>query len=411
MLLLLEFDRGKQADAISAAERAGLTLKAVDHEDQLSQVDLTAVELLLVGKDWPPEMVQRLRNAGLASPAITVASTADDGVYEMAKDLGCVDVVTYPLPMDYLRRWLPVEEAKEPPVGPTTALTPMEAILKRRSSPVSTGVVTYAKPPLRPNDPDPLLRGRVIVIHSARGGVGKSTLTALLARALAKQGVAVGVIDLDPKGNLQAIHHRPAALTTDDFTRLPTQMDEATLRESLVRVEDWYLLPSGQLRDGLDHTTLRRLIHQFATSFDIVLIDTSPSSPATYAALERADRVVFAMTPEWMAFKRFLEEYELVRHLKTPARVVVAVNRIRAGVAEHRRALRLLEEASIPSDVVHIPEDRRLYRDLMTAGPLAGSRQVQEAVAQVLNALRVVPERENVRRTRRLRRMREVGSR
>jgi hypothetical protein len=70
-------------------------------------------------------------------------------------------------------------------------------------------------------------------------------------------------------------------------------------------------------------------------------------------------RVVFVMTPEWMAFKRFVEEYELVQHLKSPERVVVTVNRMRRHVTEHRRALRLLEEAVVRSVVVHMPEDRR----------------------------------------------------
>jgi phosphoglycerate dehydrogenase-like enzyme len=112
---------------------------------------------------------------------------------------------------------------------------------------------------------------------------------------------------------------------------------------------------------------------------------------------------VFVMTPEWMAFKRFVEEYELVRHLKSPERVVVTVNRIRKHVTEHRRALRLLDEAGVRSVVVHMPEDQRLYRALMSAGPLAGSRPVQDATLHVIEALRLVPERLPVRRSRRWR--------
>lgn len=409
MLLLLEHDRVKQEAAIAAAEHAGLTLTSIDQEDALLQVDMTSIQLLLLGRDWPGDLLVRLREKGLCAPAIYVSSSAEDGALGLAKSLGCVDVVTYPLEMEYLRRWIPPVTEAEPKSSPSEPRSPMEAILARRRAP--NGLTRDLEPPTdtSQDDPDAPLRGRVIVVHSSRGGVGKSTVTALMARALAKQGVSVGVIDLDPKGNLQAIHHRLAALTTDDFMRLPAQMDDATLRESLVPIDGWHLLPSGRMRDGLDPLMLRRLVHPFTRAFEVVLVDTSPSSAITYAALDLADRVVFTMTPEWMAFKRFLEEYELVRHLKNPDRVVVTVNRIRKHVTEHRRALRLLEEAGIRSVVVHMPEDRRLYRELMIAGPLAGSRGVQDAIDHVIEALRLVPERMPLRRSRRWRR--EVATR
>lgn len=407
MLLLLEFDRVKHAAAVKAAERSGLKLCVVDHEDQLAQIDLTTVELVLVGQNSPG--VERIKEQALACPFIYVGTSDGESVYQTAKQLGCVDVVTYPLPIDYLKRWIREAEAQEEPTS-SAPVSPMEAILKR-NRPAKPNVQPRAnEKTVSSDDPDPLLRGRVVVIHSARGGVGKSTLTALLARTLAGQGMTVGVIDLDPKGNLQSIHHLPAVMTTDDFTRLPAQMDEVALKESLVQVDDWYLLPSGRARDGLDDSALRRVVEQFGRTFDFTLIDTSPSTPSTYTALELADRVVFVMTPEWMAFKRFLEEYELVRHMKMPERVVVAVNRIRRGVSEHRRARRLLDEAQIQSDVVHIPEDRRLYREIMTASPLAGSRNVADSVDHLLGALRVRPDSEHGRRKLRFGTLREVIS-
>ncbi|KUO95822.1 ParA family protein [Ferroacidibacillus organovorans] len=411
MLLLLEFDRIKHAEAISVAERVGIKLCAVDHEDQLLQLDASAVELVLIGREWPVDVLHRLRESGFNGPFICVSSASEDApAYQTAKNLGCVDVVAYPLPMEYLKRWVQPAEPEESKAEESTPVTTMEAILNRHSPPKSVAAKGTTEHQQTHDDPEPPMRGRVVCIHSARGGVGKSTLTALLARALVGQGLTVGVIDLDPKGNLQSIHHLSAAMTTDDFTRLPAQMDEVALKESLVQVDDWYLLPSGRARDGLDDGALRRVVGQFGWTFDFTLIDTSPSAPSTYTALELADRVVFVMTPEWMAFKRFLEEYELVRHMKMPERVVVAVNRIRKGISEHRRALRLLDEAQVTSDVVHIPEDRRLYRDIMTASPLAGSRNVSDALDHLLGALRVTPVLEHGRRKLRFGTLREVIS-
>src|SRR5262245_12726515 len=42
--------------------------------------------------------------------------------------------------------------------------------------------------------------GRVIAVMSGKGGVGKSFVTAQLARALARRGVAAGVLDADLNG-------------------------------------------------------------------------------------------------------------------------------------------------------------------------------------------------------------------
>jgi Mrp family chromosome partitioning ATPase len=42
--------------------------------------------------------------------------------------------------------------------------------------------------------------GKVIAVMSGKGGVGKSTVTALLARALVRRGLAVGVLDADVTG-------------------------------------------------------------------------------------------------------------------------------------------------------------------------------------------------------------------
>src|SRR2546428_9589568 len=54
--------------------------------------------------------------------------------------------------------------------------------------------------------------GRVIVVMSGKGGVGKSFVTAHLARALARAGRAVGVLDADLNGPTAArLLEAPAA--------------------------------------------------------------------------------------------------------------------------------------------------------------------------------------------------------
>ena len=61
----------------------------------------------------------------------------------------------------------------------------------------------------------PKVHRRLVAIGSGKGGVGKSTLTANLAVALAKKGIKVGVIDADIYGPSQPTlldaHDKPNA--------------------------------------------------------------------------------------------------------------------------------------------------------------------------------------------------------
>src|SRR5438309_8556882 len=55
--------------------------------------------------------------------------------------------------------------------------------------------------------------GRLVAVMSGKGGVGKSFVTAHLARALARNGRAVGVLDADLNGptipRLLGVNHSP----------------------------------------------------------------------------------------------------------------------------------------------------------------------------------------------------------
>ena len=86
-----------------------------------------------------------------------------------------------------------------------------------------------------PFGPDSLTR--VVAVTSGKGGVGKSTLTANLAVALADQGLAVGLVDADVHG-----FSVPGLL---GITQSPT------------RVGDMILPPVVEVPEGVDHASAR----------------------------------------------------------------------------------------------------------------------------------------------------------
>src|SRR5207248_2480673 len=77
--------------------------------------------------------------------------------------------------------------------------------------------------------------GRVVAVMSGKGGVGKSFVTAHLARALARAGRAVGVLDADLNGPTAArLLEAPAALTIT----IPTPDSRDAVRRALHAARD-----------------------------------------------------------------------------------------------------------------------------------------------------------------------------
>ena len=73
-----------------------------------------------------------------------------------------------------------------------------------------------------PFGPDALTR--VIAVTSGKGGVGKSTLTANLAVALARRGLSVGLIDADVHGF--SVPGLLGLVDADGRTARPTRIDD-----------------------------------------------------------------------------------------------------------------------------------------------------------------------------------------
>lgn len=78
---------------------------------------------------------------------------------------------------------------------------PKGAAPSRGGPPAGTRPVAQAQRPPQPPQPmDPGDLGRVIAVSSGKGGVGKSTVAANVAAALAAEGAAVGLMDADVYG-------------------------------------------------------------------------------------------------------------------------------------------------------------------------------------------------------------------
>ncbi|NQX29348.1 Mrp/NBP35 family ATP-binding protein [Microbacteriaceae bacterium VKM Ac-2854] len=126
---------------------------------------------------------------------------------------------------------------------------------------------------------------RVYAVTSGKGGVGKSTVTANLAVALAAQGLAVGLVDADVHGfSIPGL----LGLSIDGETVKPTRVDELIIPPVAhgVKVISIGMFLEGDTRGAAVSwrgPMLHRTIQQFLTDvyfgdLDVLLLDLPPGT-------------------------------------------------------------------------------------------------------------------------------------
>jgi septum site-determining protein MinD len=144
--------------------------------------------------------------------------------------------------------------------------------------------------------------GKVIVVTSGKGGVGKTTSSAALGAALAKGGEKVVVVDFDVGlRNLDLVMGAERRVVYDLVNVI---QGEAKLTQALIRdkrVETLYLLPASQTRDkdNLTAEGVEKVIAALKSVFDWVICD-SPAGIERGAtlAMRHADVAIVVTNPE-----------------------------------------------------------------------------------------------------------------
>src|SRR2546430_1663822 len=135
--------------------------------------------------------------------------------------------------------------------------------------------------------------GRVVVVTSGKGGVGKTTSTAALGAALARTGQAVVVIDFDMGlRNLDLVMGAELRVVYDfvDVIQGAAKLPQALIRDK--RIETLFLLPASQTRDkdALTEDGVARVIEELRPKFDWVICDSRTASVREKYAEHRSMR-------------------------------------------------------------------------------------------------------------------------
>jgi septum site-determining protein MinD len=106
------------------------------------------------------------------------------------------------------------------------------------------------------------VEGRIIVITSGKGGVGKTTATASIGAALALEGNRVAVVDMDiGLRNLDVVLGLENRIV---FNIVDVINDRCTVRQAAIRdrrIENLFLIPASQSdnKDVLTPTGVKRI--------------------------------------------------------------------------------------------------------------------------------------------------------
>lgn len=144
--------------------------------------------------------------------------------------------------------------------------------------------------------------GRVIVITSGKGGVGKTTACANIGHALAKNGKEVLLIDTDlGLRNLDTVLGLENRIVFDivDVIENKCRIKQAIIRDK--RNEHLSLMPASQSKDknSINEEHMVNLIKELKNQYDYILLDCPAGIEQGFKnAIAGADEAIVICTPE-----------------------------------------------------------------------------------------------------------------
>lgn len=201
-------------------------------------------------------------------------------------------------------------------------------------------LVREARRAVRPSEPQPGSRGRVIAVYGPRGGAGTTFLSTNLAAACATRGASTVVVDLDP-----FFAEVTAAIGVPPASDVPTVAELLPVFEELTPVHLDRVLyehpagfrallgpPEPSLASALPPDYAPRAVELLRAEHDIVILHLPRAlDEACRGALELADEVLLVVTLDVLAFRAAHRALAHLAGLGLATRCRLLVNRAAAG--------------------------------------------------------------------------------
>ncbi len=219
---------------------------------------------------------------------------------------------------------------------------------------------------------------KVITVTSGKGGVGKTTVTANIASALAMLDKKVVAIDADiGLRNLDVVMGLENRIVYDlvDVIEGRCRLRQAMIKDK--RQSDLYLIPAAQTRDkmAVSPSDMILVCDQLREEMDYVVIDSPAGIERGFRnAVAPSDEVVIVTNPEVSAVRDADRIIGLIEaEEKGPGRLIV--NRIKPGMVARGEMLSIEDILDILAiDLIGvIPEDENILISTNQGLPVAMS--------------------------------------
>lgn len=242
------------------------------------------------------------------------------------------------------------------------------------------------------------MTGRVIVITSGKGGVGKTTTNANIGTALARMGKKVVMIDTDlGLRNLDLLLGLENRIV---YTIVDVVEERCKLKQALVKDKknpNLCLLAAAQTRDktAVTEEQLKEICEKLQKDFDFILVDCPAGIEQGFQnAVAGASEAIVVTTPEMSAVRDadriigLLEAKEEIKSYK------LLLNRVRPNLIESKDMMSVDDVVEILSAelIGIIPEDTGIITSTNKGEPIVNDEKSLAGQAYNNVARRIIGE-------------------
>jgi septum site-determining protein MinD len=231
------------------------------------------------------------------------------------------------------------------------------------------------------------MTGRVVVITSGKGGVGKTTSCANIGTALAKNGAKVAMIDTDiGLRNLDLLMGLENRIV---YTIIDVIEERCKLSQALVKDKknpNLALLAAAQTRDktALSAEQMADICNRLKKNYDFVLVDSPAGIEQGFQnAIAGAEEAIVVTTPEMSAVRDadriigLLEAKEEIKNYR------LLLNRVRPSMVKSNDMMSVDDVVDILSVklIGVIPEDENIIISTNKGEPIVNMENARAGLA------------------------------
>ena len=209
----------------------------------------------------------------------------------------------------------------------------------------------------------------VIGIISAKGGVGKTTVTSNLASALVKYfGKRVLVVDGNITTPNLGIHF---GMLSQENTLIEVLEDKIDITQAIyIHPSGVHILPASlaAMVEHPDTSKLKEKIDEVKHNYDFVLIDGAAGiGKEVISTIKASDQILLVSNPDTAAIISGLKAKKIVHALNVPLRGIV-LNKIEGK--KHEMKIEQIEELTEAKIIGLIPFDKKVVESISKMTPV-----------------------------------------